>query len=130
MRTLFKSTGIVRYGNTNLVLDVDQSIVNYYQGLLPKSIKPNPQKYNAHISVVRKEIPPRMDLWGKYAGEEVEFEYAHDIRSGAVYYWIDAFSKRLEEIREELGLEVSSPYITPPEGYRHTWHITIGNIKE
>lgn len=130
MRTLFKSTGVLRYGYTHLVLDVDQSIVEYYRSLLPKSLRTNPQKYDAHISVVRKESPSNIQFWGKHSGEEVEFEYAHDIRNGSVYFWIDAFSRRLEEIREELGLPVESLFITPPDGYRHVFHVTIANIKE
>jgi hypothetical protein len=130
MIPLFKSSGTIRYGQTNLILDVDQEIVRYYRMLLPKSITINSQMYDAHISVVRKETPPKMEFWGKYAGELVEFEYSHVIRNGEVYYWVDVFSKRLEEIREELGLIVHSPYIVPPEGYNHTFHITLGNLKQ
>jgi len=126
---LFKSTGKLRYGYTNLVLDVDQEIVRYYRALLPKSIRTNTQMYDAHISVVRKE-QPNMAFWKKYEGEEVEFEYSHEVRNGTLYYWVDAFSKRLEEIRAELELPVHSPYITPPKDYKHTFHITLGNVKE
>jgi hypothetical protein len=70
-----------------------------------------------------------MEFWGKYAGELVEFEYSHQVRNGEIYFWVDAFSKRLEEIREELGLIIHSPYIVPPKDYKHTFHITIGNVK-
>lgn len=129
MNTLFKSTGILRYGRENLVLDVDQEIVRYYRNLLPKSIRTNTQMYNAHISVVRKENP-NMEFWNKHAGEEIEFEYTHVVRNGTLYFWVDAFSKRLEDIRVELGLPIISPYIEPPKDYKHTFHITIGNKKD
>jgi hypothetical protein len=126
---LFKSIGKLRYGYSNLVLDVDQEIVRYYRALLPKTIRTNSQMYDAHISVVRKE-EPNMAFWRKYEGELVEFQYSHEVRNGTLYYWVDAFSKRLEEIRAELGLPVHSPYITPPEGFLHTFHVTIGNTKD
>ena len=127
---LFTSTGTLRYGVTNLVLDVDQGLSDYYRALMPKSIRTNKQMYPAHISVVRKENPPNMELWGKYAGELIEFQYSNVIRNGTVYYWLDAWSKRLEEIRLELGLPVDSPYTRPPDGMSKTFHITLGNIKE
>jgi hypothetical protein len=129
-RSLFTSTGTLRYGNTNLVLDVDQGIVDFYRAMLPKSIRTNRQMYNAHISVVRKEVPPNMELWGKYAGEQIEFKYSNVIRNGNLYYWLDVWCERLEQIRLELGLPCDSPYTRPPDGFSKTFHVTIGNIKE
>jgi len=135
MNKLFKSSGYLHYDKDNLlryklVLSVDQEIIRYYRYLLPNSFALNSQMYDGHISVVRKEVPLNMEFWGKYENELVEFEYSHAMRNGAIYFWIDVFSKRLEEIREELGLPICSPYILPPEGYRHCFHATIGNIKE
>lgn len=127
---LYTSTGTLRYGYTNLVLDVDQGIVDYYRALMPKSISTQRQMYPAHISVVRKEIPPNMQFWGKYAGEQIEFQYSNVIHYGTVYYWLNAWCKRLEEIRQELGLPIDSPYTKPPDGFEKTYHITIGNVKE
>jgi hypothetical protein len=127
--SFFQSSGVLRYGQSNLVLDVDQGVVDYYRALMPKSIRTNRQLYNAHISVVRKEVPPRMELWGKYAGEVVEFIYGNEVFHGTVYYWLNAFSKRLEEVRAELGLPVDSPFTKPPEGFLKTFHITLGNCK-
>ena len=128
-QTLFTSTGTLRYGLTNLVLDVNQDIVEYYRALLPKWIRTNKQMYPAHISVVRHETPPNMELWNKYAGEEIQFSYSHEIRNSEIYYWLDAWCERLEEIRLELGLPVDSPYTRPPDGFAKTFHITIGNRK-
>ncbi len=127
---LFKSTGTLRYGFTNLVLDVDQGIVDYYRALLPKSVRTNRQMYPAHISVIRKETPPKMELWNKYSGEQIEFEYSNIIHNGEVYYWLNCWCQRLEDIRVELGLPVDSPYTRPPDGFAKTFHVTLGNIKE
>ena len=132
MEVLFRSVGILRYSQTgvNLRVEVDQGIADYYRSLIPKSIKPNRQAYPAHISVVRKETVPRMDLWRKYEGEELEFHYSPMIHSGTVYCWLNCFSTKLEEIRLELGLPVSSEYTRPPEGYVKCFHCTLGNYKE
>jgi hypothetical protein len=127
---LFTSTGTLRYGYTNLVLDVDQGIVDYYRAMLPKWVRTNKQMYPAHISVVRKEVPPNMQFWGKYAGEQIEFRYSNVIRNSAMYYWLDAWSERLEQIRLELGLPVDSPFTRPPDGFAKTFHVTIGNTKD
>jgi hypothetical protein len=126
---LFTSTGTLRYGYTNLVLDVNQGIVDYYRALMPKYIYTNRQMYAAHISVIRKEVPTKMELWGKYAGEKVEFKYSNIVHHGEVYYWLNAWCERLEQIRMELGLPVDSPYTRPPDGFAKTFHITLGNVK-
>lgn len=132
---LYQSTGILRYMIDNsgrkLILRVDQDLVNYYRSLMPKYIRTQPQAFPAHISVVRKEyiIHNKMPLWGKYEGEEVQFSYDNHIHNGTVYYWLNAWCNRLEEIRVELGLPVSSLYTRPPDGFDKTFHITIGNLK-
>lgn len=59
--------------------------------------------YAPHITVVRKEVPPKMDVFGKHEGELVFFEYDTEIHHDETYYWLNAYSKRLEDIREELG---------------------------
>lgn len=125
---LYRSTGKLRYGNSNLVLDVDPEIVRYYRSFLSKRVFTHTQMYAAHISVVRKETPD-MSFWNKYEGEIIDFEYSGEIHNGTVYYWINAFSKRLEEIRIELGLLNQRLYFQPPEGYLKTFHITLGNCK-
>ena len=129
---MFLAQGKLRYGNTNVVLDIDQGIVSYYRKLLPKSISHylQSQMYDAHISVVRKEIvKPRMEFWGKYEGETIDFCYSNEVRNSEVYYWLDVWSLRLEEIREELGLPNESLFIKPKDGFKKTFHITLGNFK-
>lgn len=130
---MFRSVGTLRYHNEpllKLVVDIDQEISNYYRSLLPKYIKPNPQMYGAHISVVRREIPPNMEFWGKYEGEEIEFFYEPGVKFDKVYCWLNVWCNRLEDIRKELGLPVFSKYTIPPEGFLKCFHTTIGNFKE
>jgi hypothetical protein len=131
---LFNSTGILSYhrsegGGYKLVVEADKEIGRYYRSLIPKWIRTNAQMYDTHISVVRKEVPPKAEHWGKYAGQPVEFQYENIIRQGKVYFWLNAFCVRLEEIRAELGLPVHSPYTLPPEGFSHCFHITVANVK-
>ena len=133
MITLYKSTGILRYsiGNTgyNLIVRVCPDISYLYRSLVPKSIILNLQKYKPHISVVRKETPVNLDMWGKYQNHKIDFEYSNYVYNGEVYYWLNAFSTELENIRLELGLPVSSQYTRPPGDYKKCFHITIGNLK-
>lgn len=130
---LYKSAGPLRYETGNagvkLIVEVDPGIVSLYRALIPKYHKTNPQMYKPHISVVRKEVPPNMEHWGKYEGEIIEFEYSPHVHHGQVYWWLNCWSKRLEEIRQELGLPVDSPYTRPPDGMAKTFHCTIGNTK-
>lgn len=126
--TLFNSSGFIRVHKEKIIVDVDVDIVNYYRSLIPKSITLNPQKYNPHISVVRKELFC-YDIVKKYDGQLIEFQYSHVVRNDNTYYWLDVFSLALEQIRTDLGLLNQSLYITPPNEYQHTFHITLGNKK-
>ena len=126
---LFTTSGILRYGKDKMFVEVDPEIVRYARALIPKWIRTNPQKYRPHISVVRRETPPNFHLWMKHEGEKIEFQYANTVHSGKVYWWLNAFSVTLEEIRQELGLPVSSQYTRPPGPYIKCFHITIGNVK-
>ena len=129
---MYKSTGILKYfkePELKVIVEVDQQLADYYRSLIPKYYYVSRQKYNAHISVVRKEIPTDLTLWGIHEDEEVEFYYDNQIKRGKVYFWINVFCKRLEEIRLELKLPVNSPYTLPPEGFVKCFHCTIGNVK-
>ena len=132
---LHKSKGTLRYSyhegdvGFKLILEVDPGITSFYCSLIPKHITLNPQRYAAHISVVRKEQSVNMNYWGLYEGQQVEFEYETYIYHGKVYWWLNAFSTRLEEIRLELGLPVTSEYTRPPDGFVKCFHITLGNTK-
>ena len=144
---LHESTGILRYfspvapgtpetqhtkGPTQfhkLIVEIDPNIAAFYRSLIPKWHDWNVPLYPSHISVVRKEEIPNLDLWGKHEGEEVKFLYSPIVQMGKVYFWLNVFCKRLEEIRVELGLPVSSPYTRPPEGFQKCFHTTIANNK-
>ncbi len=131
--TLFHSSGPLRYSQPNggykAIVEADTGIGKYYRSLIPKWIDTNPQKYDAHISVVRNETPINLDLWGKYEGEMIEFTYANHVYNNQTYWWLNVFSKRLEDIRVELGLPVSSQYTLPPSGWIKCFHLTLGNSK-
>lgn len=131
---LFKSWGPLAYSRTDnggykLIVRVDPDLVNYYRSLMPKWVKTNKQMYAPHISVVRNETPVNLDCWGKYQDEEVEFAYSPIVYSGQVYYWLNVFCKRLEAVRIELGLPVSTQYTLPPTGFVKCFHLTLGNNK-
>lgn len=127
--TLFTSYGNLHYEGLKLIVVVDPEIVRYYRHFIPKWQVPCSQLYLPHISVVRKEFPPCIGYWGKHEGEEVEFQYSNIIYNGKVYWWLNVYSFRLEEIRLELGLSIASEYTRPPDAYKKVFHITLGNNK-
>lgn len=135
-KSLFKSSGqlnceyIEGYGYKAYV-EVDKDISRYYRSLIPKWIKTNSQAYSPHITIVRNEVPVNLDVWQNYTNskEVIEFEYENIVHSGTVYFWLNCFSKRLEEIRLEMGLPVSSQYTLPPAGFIKCFHCTIANCK-
>ena len=134
MTSLFKGKGTLHYAfidgvGYRLVLNIDQGIVNFYRSLIPKWFNVIPQKYNAHISVVRKETPKNLEFWKAYEGQVVEFLYDVDIQHDHQYWWLNCYSHRLEEIRQELGLSNKSLYSIPTEGFEKVFHTTIANNK-
>ena len=131
---LHKSTGIVQYGVDNVgfvkvIVTVDPEIYRYYFSLIPKYIDIQPQLYPAHISVVRKESVIDLSHWQLHDNEVIEFYYDSVIKHGEVYWWLDAFSIQLEQIRVELGLSIEEHYTIPPEPFYKTFHISLGNSK-
>jgi hypothetical protein len=133
---LIKSEGVLRYhrgeqGSYKLELRICNGIGMFYRSLIPKWYTVRRQKYDQHISVVRKEVPKNLELWGKYEGERVEFYYdPEDICTDGNYWWINCYSLRLEEIRRELGLKPKWSLREPPRPFGATFHTTIGNQKE
>lgn len=120
---MFQSSGILRYGpGFRAILLVDQGISDFYRSMIPKWEHVDRQLYPAHISVVRHETPPLLGSWESYDGEEVRFDYDTTIHADGKYFWINAWSPRLCEIRTELGLP-------PYRSWRGSFHITVGNMK-
>lgn len=133
----FETTGQLKYFDNKLIVQLDQGIVDFYLSLIPKSLRVTRQKYPAHISVVRKQIPPNMEFWRKYESETVPILYGNTIYNGQIYFWLNAFSLRLDEIRKELGFLINPDNpaenlegIDRPDGdYQRIYHITLGNLK-
>ena len=128
---MFKSTGYLRYYEDplKLIVSVDEEICRYYRCSVPPVTKLSKQKYPAHISVVRKIVPPNMSCWRKYQNCRVRFEYEHYVYNDDRYWWLNVFSKELEAIRIELGLRPYGGATMSPNG-AHIFHITVGNTKE
>ena len=112
-------------------MEFDQEIADYYRALIPKWLNPQRPRWRAHVTVVRqeKEMPTLLEAWGRYEGERVEFLYDATIKMDKIYFWINVFCVRLEEIRLELGLPVSVVYTLPPDGFGKCFHCTIANMK-
>ena len=121
---MIKSHGVLQYGpDIRSAVIIDQQIAAYYLNLVPKYYSAQPQMYPAHITVVRFgiEIPQNMSAWGKYSGSIIEFEYVPQVEMSRVYFYLNAFSDQIGDIREELGL--------PRFRFSDHYHITIGNMK-
>lgn len=130
---MHKSTGLLKYSDGyRLVLEADPEIARFYRSLIPPWMTVNKPAWPAHITVVRfgREVPLKKAYWNAHHGEKVTFQYSPTIHVGETYYWLNCFCKRLEAIREELGLPVVSQYTLPPEGFERCFHMTIGNKKE
>jgi len=126
---LYQSTGPLHYEGSKLIVAVDPHIALFYRSLIPKYHGVTGQRYAPHISVVRKENPCIMEVWGKHEGEMVDFFYDPIIDNDDRYWWLNVYSHRLEEIRIELGLPNINMYKTPASGFRKIFHMTLGNTK-
>jgi len=133
----FVSTGKLVYSDEplskpltpyKLIVEVDPELANFYRNTIPKKFAVNRSKFPPHISVVRKEIPTNIKFWKKYDNKPIEFEYYDYVFNDETYFWLNAYSKELEDIRVELGLTAMSDLTKPPDG-SYTFHITITNIK-
>lgn len=129
---MYKSIGYLNYHHSYwLTLEVDQGIADFYRALIPKYMYPQQQKYPAHITIIRpeRELPKNLGFWGKYHKQSVEFYYDPEIIVGQKFFWLNAFSTRLEEVRGELGLPIVDGYREAPEGFNKFFHLTVANRK-
>lgn len=132
---LYPSTGRLRYSTKNghrvTVEELDEDLAAFYRSLIPFWMPANKPKFAPHITVVRihKETPADLTAWGKHDGEEIEFLYEPCVYHDRTYYWLNIWCPRLEEIRAELGMSVTSPYTLPPAGFKKCFHCTIANKK-
>lgn len=129
---MFQSNGILNYGpGLRAILIIDQGISDFYRSLIPKYYNAKPQKYRAHITVVRnyKETPTKLEFWEKYQGKTISFLYYNNIQTDGTYFWLNVQSEEIGNIREELGL----PRFRDDRkfgGFLHNeYHVTIANVK-
>ena len=130
---LYKSTGTLQYSKDwRLVLKVDQDLADYYRALIPKYHTNQRPRWAAHVTVVRqeKETPVNKQHWWKYNNHKVEFTYSPIVHFDKIYYWINVWCTKLEDIRTELGMKVYTPFTLPPSGFTKNFHCTIANQKE
>ena len=132
MDDLHESSGPLRYsaseGKYWLVVDVDPGIVEVARALVPKTVRLNRTRYAPHITVIRNEVPPDLTAWKAHEGEMVTFQYDSFVYNDELYYWLNAYCQRLNDVRTELGLHPVSEWTRPPD-MADCFHITIGNLK-
>lgn len=118
---MYTTIGTLTYGPGLMAsVLVDKEIPKYYRSLIPKSNSLLGISYPPHVTVVRLDVEqPNIENWGKYEGEKIAIEYENIIRNDERHWWIDVYSERIGEIRQELGLGKFRV------GYRR-YHLTIG----
>jgi len=137
---LLKGTGVLVYDpprpgmkNTDwwIVVNTDNEICRYYRWWVWKRymIVLNQPSWGAHISVLRGGKPreDKIHLWKKYQGEKIDFEYSPNIHQQGddtgdlgPHWFVDAWSERLSDIREELG------FTNEFGGKKIKYHLTCG----
>jgi hypothetical protein len=109
-----------------LVLMADDEISRYYRFLYSKqypyinsdySNKLTRPVWGAHISIIRGEKIPNMNLWGIDANKIIEFEYEGGAKDNKTYFWLKVKCLYVEDLREKYGL---------PRCGKHGLHMTIG----
>jgi hypothetical protein len=130
----FHSSGLLVYSKPTpetfkLIVEVDPDISHVARALAPKSAQLQPQRYPPHITVVRNEVPPKIDMWGALKGMEIEFDYSPIVHTDGRYYWLIVLAPKLHQIRVELGLPPSSKWTRPPDDMAECFHCTVGNTK-
>lgn len=133
MRNIIKQYGTIIYDpyrgenmkpkNQWCILQLPKDFARYYQYFLRKEkhLELFDPTFNAHVSIVRGEVPKNMNAWKKYNNKRFFIEYEPEIvsfkdtKKPGSYYCITFKSKALSELRRELGL-------IPHE----VFHITIG----
>lgn len=87
--------------------------------------------WGAHVSIIRGERPndDKMNLWKKYNGQKVDFNYSHNVRwagdktgvhwRDAVFWFVDVDAPHLLNIRKEMD-----------KPYDWNLHLTIGRIRQ
>jgi hypothetical protein len=122
---MFQVKAKVQYYRDTCKAWLDRSFGDYYYSLIPKYKCASPQKYPAHVTIVRNkatDIVTDRTYWGYRDGDLIDIQYDGVIQYGPVYFWIDAYSDEIADIRMKLGLPIYRGDFT-------AYHITVGNKK-
>ena len=114
------STGIINIRGKWLWLSCCLDTILYYQRFLEKihARKISTPIWKSHITVVRGSDDFNVSKLGFLEGKEISFRYyPEEINTNGLYWWIEVFSKELEELRFCLGLDPRPKY---------DFHLTIG----
>lgn len=127
---MYSSKGKLHYGpGSRVVVWVSPDLASYYRSLIPKAWDVQPQKYLPHITVIRPkyEKVKNFSAWKKHEGRLIQFDYENIVRFDGTYFYLDAQSEEIGDVREELGL--TRFRLTELGAERKCYHITIGNVK-
>lgn len=129
------SSGPLRYSvqegyGYKLIVEVDPEIARYARWFIPKAWGAKTTRYAPHISVIRYETPVNLDVWGKYEGQKIQFDYQPEARYDDRYVWLRVWSPELIKIRMELGLPADKYDVTRPPDGEIVFHTTVANMKE
>jgi hypothetical protein len=155
-----KNIKLTKYKDWWLILKADTELIKYYQWwlnkeatltidsrmwlnraglrkqdarwpIIQKGIKITSSAWGPHISVIRGEKPLHEEVWNKYDGDKIWFEYNPEfLNTNGKHWWIRIISKDLEAIRIELGLTPQLEYNDCITGVRkvNPFHLTIGHV--
>lgn len=129
---MYEATAVVHYGpGLRVIAEIDQGICDFYRSLIPKYYCVKPQAYRAHITIVRikKENPTLLDAWDRHDGRVIKYQYEPVIQQDDRYFWLNAYSEEIGDIREELGLPRYRDDTWFGGKLHSSYHITIGNMK-
>lgn len=119
---MIDAVGKLRFGNTNVVVDIDQAVCNYYFALIPKYYCASPQMWRAHITVVRTGIETWPRCMNFLDGSEIAFSYENTVRYVPPYFFIRVYSDQIGRIRQSMGMTFYSRRFD-------CFHITVANTK-
>jgi len=107
-----------------LIIECDPDLGRYWRWLYEKHHHHLRQLqaplWGAHVSVIRDEEPPNLELWEQAPQPIVTLDYDHEPQETADYIWLRVNCEAALDYREALGLPRQPP--TP-------LHLTIGNCK-
>tara|TARA_Y100000034_G_scaffold100014_1_gene123129 strand:- start:4128 stop:4574 length:447 start_codon:yes stop_codon:yes gene_type:complete len=100
-----------------MIVEASEEIGRFYRKMLAThsmaqfSSLAKPE-WGTHVSIVRGEHPLKEEMWNKWDGKVVHFEYTNKIttKDHTPYYWVEARCPDAEAIRLELGLSKEPEY--------------------